>query len=134
MEGAFKSRSPDILRARGEGASVPQRGWLHLLGGRAAGAAARLARLVATYWSVLHRSDAASGLHAELSRLSDAELARRGLARDHVSTLVFEKLTIAQDVSAHSRGSASRVLTVSAVLKAAMAFPGSPPYCRGRRP
>jgi hypothetical protein len=72
------------------------------LGGYAADATTRLARLVATYWSVHHRSRAARALHVELSRLSDAELARRGLTRSDMNKLVFENLTAAQDAFHHA--------------------------------
>jgi hypothetical protein len=48
------------------------------------------AKFVGTFWAARRGALAARSLHAELSRLSDAELARRGLARDDVNRLVFE--------------------------------------------
>jgi hypothetical protein len=58
----------------------------------ACGVTAGLARFADTFWTARRGALAAMSLHAELSRLSDAELARRGLARDDVNRLVFDEL------------------------------------------
>jgi hypothetical protein len=50
------------------------------------------ARTVTTYWCAHRRAHAAMCLHAEISRLSDAELARRGLTLADVNRLTFERV------------------------------------------
>jgi hypothetical protein len=58
--------------------------------GRLADKAIQTTTGVLAYWAARRRARAAMSLYLELSRLSDAELARRGLTRDDVSTFLSE--------------------------------------------
>jgi hypothetical protein len=55
--------------------------------------AKRLGAHVVEYLDAHADADAAAALYAELSRLSDAELKRRGISPGGLQRLVFETLT-----------------------------------------
>ena len=70
----------------------------------------RLARTVLACWAARRDALAARCLHAELSRLSDAELARRGLSRDDINRLALEAFRGGKTETSNGRpGAASRL-------------------------
>jgi hypothetical protein len=64
-----------------------------LIIGHASDTAKRLAELIVGLLAVCADAWAAAGFYEELSRLSDAELERRGVPRDALNRRVFEIVT-----------------------------------------